>query len=131
MVLILLPTVLQLLSKINSGGGDDTLNIDITGSTITFDGGAGTDTVTLTGDNMDYSGLTLTNVEILSIDGTGEAGFDASQISGKSYVLRLTQVQTSYILVEMVVEPSLTIKLLIRLQLIFHPYRLILVQFHR
>ena len=74
-------------STITGGAGDDTLNIDITASAVDFDGGDGVDTVTASG-TMDLSAATLSNIEVVSIDGTGLVSFDASQIDGQSWVVK-------------------------------------------
>lgn len=73
-------------ATINGGAGNDTLTA-VTGAKFTFDGGEGSgDKVVLAGTN-DATNLVLSNVEIISLTGTGAASFKASQLTGKSYVV--------------------------------------------
>lgn len=71
---------------INGGAGNDTFTMMSTAKAV-IDGGAGIgDKVVLAGTN-DATNLTLSNVEIISLTGTGAATFKASQLTGKTYTV--------------------------------------------
>jgi hypothetical protein len=71
---------------INGGAGNDTFTMLSTAKAV-IDGGEGTgDKLVLAGTN-DASNLVLSNVEVISLTGTGIASFKASQINGKTYIV--------------------------------------------
>ena len=69
---------------INGLGGNDTFTM-LTAAKAVIDGGEGTDTLILAG-SVDATALKLSNIEVVSLTGTGVADFTASQLSGKTYI---------------------------------------------
>lgn len=73
-------------ATINGGAGNDTFTM-LSTSTATLNGGDGTaDKLVLAGTN-DATNLTLSGIEVISLTGTGIADFNASQLSGKTYII--------------------------------------------
>ena len=90
---------------LNTGAGNDTISFNTTVTGATIDGGAGTDTVSFDATtNLQGGGvnLSLSNVEIIDVDATGDAAstitINSSNLTGQSITVISTENTTGDIL---------------------------------
>jgi Ca2+-binding RTX toxin-like protein len=77
---------------LDTGAGNDTLELEDTDTNVTIDGGEGTDTVQMQASiNLTGQTFALTNVEVLDLDSAGAVNtltVDSGDISGDSYAVK-------------------------------------------